>query len=74
MDPPGRSRVCIRENMSSALNGVGLWMRLCATLLLKAHGTEVCHYEIKEIADGSKRLSMYRDGPLHKSKWGMVRA
>lgn len=31
--------------MSSAPNGVGPWIRLCATLLLKAHGAEVCYYE-----------------------------
>ena len=36
MDPLGWSRVGIRESMSSALTGVGPWIRLCVRELLKA--------------------------------------
>lgn len=44
-DSPGWSRVSIRKSMSSARNGVGLWIRLCATELLRVYGAEVCHCE-----------------------------
>lgn len=49
--------------MSSAPNGVGLWTRLCATLLLKAV-EQKCVIMKRAVQGGSKRLSVNRDGPI----------
>lgn len=54
--------------MSSAPNGVGLWSRLCATLLLKAHGAEVCYYE-KGCAGWIKEIAGWIEEMEHVQRW-----